>query len=259
MKVSKKILKIKKLKSKKKLVCLTAYSKPISKILDRHCDIILVGDSVATAFYGMKNTKSISLDIMINHAMAVKKAIYKSTFIFDMPINTYRNIKEAKKNAKKILKKTHCDGVKLESNGKNFIVIKNLVKSGIPVMGHIGYTPQYKKTFKPQGLKKNEARKLIYEAEQIEKAGAFSVVLECISPKVAKKITEKIKIPTIGIGSSNLCDGQILVTDDLIGLSGFYPKFVKKYLDLEKIIEKTIKRFKEDVRKGKFPKKTNTY
>ena len=126
-------------------------------------------------------------------------------------------------------------------------------------MGHIGYTPQYKKAFKPQGLKKNEARKLIYEAEQIEKAGAFSLVLECISSKVAKKITEKIKIPTIGIGSSNLCDGQILVTDDLIGLSGFYPKFVKKYLDLEKIIEKTIKRFKEDVRKGKFPKKTNTY
>ena len=126
-------------------------------------------------------------------------------------------------------------------------------------MGHIGYTPQYKKAFKPQGLKKNEARKLIYEAEQIEKAGAFSLVLECISQKVAKKITEKIKIPTIGIGSSNLCDGQILVTDDLIGLSGFYPKFVKKYLDLEKIIEKTIKRFKEDVRKGKFPNKTNTY
>ena len=100
---------------------------------------------------------------------------------------------------------------------------------------------------------------MIYEAEQIEKAGAFSLVLECISSKVAKKITEKIKIPTIGIGSSNLCDGQILVTDDLIGLSGFYPKFVKKYLDLEKIIEKTIKKFKEDVRKGKFPKKTNIY
>ena len=107
MKVSKKILKIKKLKLKKKLVCLTAYSKPISKILDRYCDIILVGDSVATAFYGMKNTKSISLDTMINHAMAVKEAIHKSTFVVDMPFNTYRNIKEAKKNAKKILKRTH--------------------------------------------------------------------------------------------------------------------------------------------------------
>ncbi len=254
-----KIFRIKKLKSKRKLVCLTAYSKPITKILDKYCDIILVGDSVATAFYGMKNTKSISLDTMINHSLAVKKGIKKSVFVVDMPINTYKNFREAEKNAKIISKTVRCDAVKIESNGKNFNIIKHLVKSGIPVMGHIGFTPQYKKKFKLYGLKKNEEKKLIEESKKIEKAGAFSIVLECIAEKTAKKITSIINIPTIGIGSSKFCDGQILVTDDLIGLSGFYPKFVKKYLNLKKILEKGIRKFKDDVIKGKFPKKMNTY
>ena len=254
-----KIFRIKKLKSKRKLVCLTAYSKPITKILDKYCDIILVGDSVATAFYGMKNTKSISLDTMINHSLAVKKGVKKSVFVVDMPINTYKNFRQAEKNAKIISKTVRCDAVKIESNGKNFNIIKHLVKSGIPVMGHIGFTPQYKKKFKPHGLKKNEEKKLIEESKKIEKAGAFSIVLECIAEKTAKKITSIINIPTIGIGSSKFCDGQILVTDDLIGLSGVYPKFVKKYLNLKKILEKGIRKFKDDVIKGKFPKKMNTY
>ena len=254
-----KIFRIKKLKSKRKLVCLTAYSKPITKILDKYCDIILVGDSVATAFYGMKNTKSISLDTMINHSLAVKKGVKKSVFVVDMPINTYKNFREAEKNAKIISKTVRCDAVKIESNGKNFNIIKHLVKSGIPVMGHIGFTPQYKKKFILYGLKENEEKKLIEESKKIEKAGAFSIVLECIAEKTAKKITSIINIPTIGIGSSKFCDGQILVTDDLIGLSGFYPKFVKKYLNLKKILEKGIRKFKDDVIKGKFPKKMNTY
>jgi len=259
MRVSKKILRIKKFKFKKKLVCLTAYSKPISKILEKYCDIILVGDSVATAFYGMKDTKDISLDTMINHGVSVKKASKKSTLVFDMPMNTYRNLKEAKKNARRVLNEVGCDAIKIESNGKNFSIINGLVKSGIPVMGHIGYTPQYKKIFKPQGLRETESRKLVYEAKQIENAGAFSIVLECVAAKIAKKITNLIKIPTIGIGSSNFCNGQILVTDDLVGLSGFYPKFVNKYLDLEKILGKTIKKFRDDVRSRRFPKKNNTY
>tara|TARA_A100001011_G_C14299319_1_gene840003 strand:- start:168 stop:941 length:774 start_codon:yes stop_codon:yes gene_type:complete len=257
--MKKKIIKIKKLKSKKKLVCLTAYSKPIAKILDKYCDIILVGDSIATAFYGMKDTKSISLQTMINHSVAVSKGIKKSVLVVDMPINSYRNFKQAKKNAKKVLKKTHCDAIKLESNGKNFSIIKKLVKSGIPVMGHIGFTPQYKKKFKPQGNNKKEELKLINESKEIEKAGAFSLVLECIAEKTSKKITNAIKIPTIGIGSSKYCDGQILVTDDLIGLSGFYPRFVKKYLNLEKILQKTLIRFKKEVLKQTFPTKKNTY
>ena len=134
MKLSKKIKKIIKLKSKRKLVCLTAYSKPIAKILDKYCDIILVGDSVATAFYGMKSTKEITLDTMITHNNSVKKAIRKSTLVFDMPFNSYRNIKEAKKNIKKIFKKTSCDAVKLESNGKNFNILNKSRPCEFPII-----------------------------------------------------------------------------------------------------------------------------
>ena len=257
--MKKKILKIKNSKYKKKLVCLTAYSKPITKILDKHCDIILVGDSVATAFYGMRDTKSISLNTIINHSIAVKKGIKKSLLVVDMPINTYKNISVAKKNIKIVLKKTKCDAVKLESNKKNHNIIKEIVKSGIPVMGHIGFTPQYKKKFKPEGLSKNEEIQLINESKKLEKAGAFSIVLECVAEKTAKKITNIIKIPTIGIGSSKFCDGQILVTDDMLGLSGFYPKFVKKYLNLNQILEKTFIKYKRDVISEKFPSKKNNF
>ena len=259
MKLSKKIKKIIKLKSKRKLVCLTAYSKSIGKILDKYCDIILVGDSVATAFYGMKNTKEIKLDTMINHCVSVRKSVRKSLLVFDMPFNTYRNFAEANRNVRKVIKQTKCDAIKLESNGRNFNILNKLVKSGINVMGHIGYTPQYKTTFSPQGFKLSQENKLLNEALNIEKAGAFAIVLECINAKLAKKITNSIKIPTIGIGSSNYCDGQILVVDDLIGLSGFYPKFVKKYINLEKLINNAIKNFRTDVIKKKFPKISNTY
>tara|TARA_Y100001970_G_scaffold262827_1_gene347555 strand:+ start:5997 stop:6770 length:774 start_codon:yes stop_codon:yes gene_type:complete len=255
----KKIYLIKKSKSKKKLVCLTAYSKPISKILDKHCDIILVGDSVATAFYGMKNTREINLETMLNHGKSVKRSLKKSLLVFDMPHNTYRKILEAKKNAKKIIKTIKCDAVKIESNGRNYNIIKSLVKSGIPVMGHIGFTPQFKKSFKIQGQKNKDEKKLIQEAKMIEKAGAFSIVLECIKKRTAERITKTIKIPTIGIGSSSFCDGQILVTDDLLGLSGFYPRFVKKYANLENIIESAVRKFKKDVKNKKFPTNYNAY
>ncbi len=257
--MSPKISKIKKFKSKKKIVCLTAYSKPISSILDKYCDVILVGDSVATAFYGMKTTKDISILTMINHAESVKKSIKKSLLVFDMPNKTYRNIKEAKANIKKILKKVKCDAFKIESNGKNHKIIKNLVKSGISVMGHIGYTPQFKNNFKVQGAKENESRKLLKDAKLIEEAGAFSIVLECVAKKTAEKITKSIQIPTIGIGSSNICDGQILVTDDLIGLSGFNPKFVKKYANTRALINSAAKKFKIEVENQKFPSKFNSY
>ena len=255
----KKIFKIKKSKSKKKLVCLTAYSAPVTKILDKYCDIILVGDSVATTLYGMSNTRGIDIATMLNHAISVKKFTKRSVLVFDMPNNTYRNFKEAKKNAKKIINTIKCDAIKIESNGKNYKLIKKLVEYGIPVMGHIGYTPQFKKKFKAQGVNPKDGEKLIKEAKMIENAGAFSVVLECVSKKMALKITKSIKIPTIGIGSSSFCDGQILVTDDLLGLSGFYPRFVKKYANLKENIEKAIKNFKKDVINKKFPKDSNTY
>jgi len=174
-----------------------------------------------------------------------------------MPRGTYNNPSQAKKNAKLILKKTNCDAIKIESNNKNFEIIKTITKAKIPVMGHIGYTPQFKKKFKVEGKSQKEIRRLIKEALSIQKAGAFSIVLECITPNTSKIITGLLKIPTIGIGSSSFCDGQILVTDDVLGLSGFYPKFVKKYINLNSIIEKAVKQYSKEVKAKIFPKNKN--
>ena len=255
--MNKKIEKILAKKNKFKIVSLTAYSKNIAKILDNFCDIILVGDSMANVLYGYKNTDKMTLDNIIQHTLSVKKGIKKSLLVADMPKNTYNNLNIAKKNAKLIIKKTGCDAIKLESNNKNFEIINELVKKKIPVMGHIGYTPQFKKKFKVEGNSTTSIKKLLKEALSIQKAGAFSIVLECLSPKAAKLITSKLKIPTIGIGSSSFCDGQILVTDDMLGLSGFYPKFVKKYVNLNRIIEKAVKEYTRDVKLNKFPSEKN--
>ena len=253
-------LKIKKIlakKNKQKIVSLTAYSKNIAQILDKYCDITLVGDSMANVLYGMKNTHRITLDTIIQHSISVRKGIKKSLLVVDMPKGSYSNPSQAKKNAKLIFKKTNCDAVKIESNNKNFKIIKEITKAKIPVMGHIGYTPQFKNRFKVEGKKKQEVKRLIKESISIEKAGAFSIVLECITPNTAKIITNLLKIPTIGIGSSSHCDGQILVTDDIIGLSGFYPKFVKKYVNINTIIEKAVKKYSKEVKTKIFPKNKN--
>ena len=255
--MKKKIIKILKKKNKSKIVSLTAYSKNIAKILDSHCDIVLVGDSVANVLYGHKNTHNVKLETIIEHAISVKKGIKKSLLVVDMPKGTYSNKKIALKNAKKIIKLTKCHAVKLENNKKNYDIIKYLVNSNISVMGHIGYTPQFKKKFKIEGKSIVKAKKLLNDALKIEKAGAFSIVLECLAPEASKLITNKLKIPTIGIGSSVYCDGQILVTDDLLGMSGFYPKFVKKYINLNTTIEKTIKKYSKEVKLKKFPSKRN--
>ncbi len=251
--MNKKIRKILLKKKKTKIVCLTAYSKNIAKILDKYVDIVLVGDSMANVLYGHKNTHKISLENIIQHTISVKMGIKKTLLVVDMPIGTYTNTKTALKNARLVIKKTGCDAVKIESNKKNYRIINHLVRKKIQVMGHIGYTPQFKKKFKIEGLSKKERDKLIDEAMLIEKAGAFSIVLECLSPRSAAIITNKLKIPTIGIGSSLNCDGQILVTDDMLGISGFYPKFVKKYANLNRIIEKAVKKYTREVKLNKFP------
>ena len=255
--MSKKIKKILEKKNKKKIVCLTAYSKNIAQILDKYCDIVLVGDSLANVLYGMKNTHKVSLNTIIQHSISVRKGIKKSLLVVDMPKGSYKNPIQAKKNAKLILKNTKCDAVKIESNNKNFKIIKEIVKSKIPVMGHIGYTPQFKNSFKVEGKSNNETLKLIKESIAIEKAGAFSIVLECVTPHTAKRITNLLKIPTIGICSSSYCDGQVLVTDDILGLSGFYPKFVKKYAKLNTIIEKAVKKYTKEVKSKIFPNNKN--
>jgi 3-methyl-2-oxobutanoate hydroxymethyltransferase len=254
---NKKIKKILLKKNKTKIVSLTAYSKSISKILDKHIDIVLVGDSMANVLYGHKNTHKISLENIVQHTTSVKMGIKKSLLVVDMPKGTYNNLKSAEKNVKFVIKKTGCDAIKIESNKKNYKIIEHLTKKKIPVMGHIGFTPQFKKKFRIEGQSNEEVSRLLKEALLIEKAGAFSIVLECLSPKAAKLITKKINIPTIGIGSSLYCDGQILVTDDMLGISGFYPKFVKKYANLNRIIEKAVKKYTKDVKKNKFPRKNN--
>ncbi len=252
-----KIKKILLKKNKSKIVSLTAYSKSFAKILDKYCDIILVGDSMANVLYGHKNTHKLNMKNIIQHTLSVKMGVKKSLLVVDMPKGSYSNSKKALKNAKLIINQTKADAVKLESNNSNFKIIELLVKKNIPVMGHIGYTPQFKKKFKIEGLSEKETYSLLKEAESIEKAGAFSIVLECLTTHAARLISSKISIPTIGIGSSSYCDGQILVTDDMIGLSGFYPKFIKKYANLERIIEKATKKYTRDVKLVKFPSKKN--
>ena len=212
---------------------------------------------MANVLYGMKNTHKIKLNTIIEHSISVRKGIKKSVLIVDMPKGSYKNPYQAKKNAKLIVKKTKCDAVKIESNNKNFKIIKEIKKAKIPVMGHIGFTPQFNNRFKVKGRNSKEISRLIKEAISIEKAGAFSIVLECVTPHAAKIITKKLKIPTIGIGSSSYCDGQILVTDDVLGLSGFYPKFVKKYINLNASIEKAVKQYSKDVKTKIFPKNKN--
>ena len=242
-------------KNKTKIVSLTAYSKSIAKILDKYCDIILVGDSMANVLYAQKNTHKISMDNIIQHTLSVKLGVKKSLLVVDMPKGSYSNPNTALKNARLILKKTSCDAVKLENYKNNFKIIKYLVQRKIPVMGHIGFTPQFKKKFKIEGQSNKETQNLLKEAKSIEKAGAFAIVLECLTSYAAKKITNQIKIPTIGIGSSSCCDGQVLVTDDMLGISGFYPKFVKKYQNLDRVIEKAVKEYTRDVKLNKFPTK----
>ena len=191
--MNKKIKKILLKKNKTKIVSLTSYSKSVSKILDKYIDIVLVGDSMANVLYGHKNTHKISLENIVQHTASVKMGIKKSLLVVDMPKGTYNNIKSAEKNVKSVIKKTGCDAIKIESNKKNYKIIEHLTKKKIPVMGHIGFTPQFKKKFRIEGQTNEEISRLLREALLIEKSGAFSIVLECLSPKAAKLITKKIK------------------------------------------------------------------
>ena len=254
-----KINKLLQKKNKSKIVCLTAYSKNIASILDNHCDLILVGDSLGSVLYNYKSTKQVSLDTMIEHSKSVKLGIKKSLMVVDMPYNTYRSSKEALKNAKIIISKTKCDAVKLEGGKSVAQIIKTLVRNKIPVMGHLGVLPQSAKNFKFKGKKISERNKVLSDAKLLESVGVFSIVLECVETSLAKIVTQKIAIPTIGIGASRNCDGQILVTDDLIGLNPINFRFVKKYSNIRNEIKKAVSRYSNDVRNKKFPLKKYSY
>ena len=253
------IKKIQKKKNKTPIICLTAYSKAIAQIADKYCDIILVGDSLSMVLYGMKTTRNIKIETMILHAQAVKNYSKRSLVVFDMPYKTYTNKLVAYKNAKKIMKLTKCDAVKLEGGKKIVNIIKHLTKKRIPVMGHIGLLPQTAINFKVKGKNLNQKKRILDDAKAVSNSGAFAIIIECVIENLAKLITKSISVPTIGIGASKYCDGQILVIDDMLGLSDYYPKFVKKYSNLKKVIEKSIKNYAKDVRLKKFPFNKNIY
>ena len=247
-------------KNKTKIVSLTAYSKNIASIIDSYCDIVLVGDSLGSVLYNYKSTRSVSLEMMIEHSKSVRLGVKKSLMVVDMPFNTYRNNTEALNNAKKIMLKTKCDAVKLEGGKKIINIIKFLIKNKIPVMGHLGLLPQSEKgKFSFKGKKNLERKKILNDARLLDEAGVFSIVLECIETSLARLITETIKIPTIGIGASKYCDGQILVTDDLIGLNPIKVRFVKKYSNVQKIIKIAVSKYSKEVKRKKFPKKQQSY
>ena len=254
-----KIKKILNKKNKFKIICLTAYSKNVASILDKHCDLVLVGDSLGSVLYNYKSTKEVTLETMINHSKSVRLGVKKSLMVVDMPYNTYRNSKEALKNARLVMKKTRCDAIKLEGGKKITSIVKNLIKNKIPVMGHLGILPQTEKMFTFKGKKISERNRILKDAKLLETAGIFSLVLECVETKLSKKITEILKIPTIGIGSSVNCDGQVLVIDDLIGLSESKFKLVKKYADAGKIIESAVKKYKTEVIKRQFPRAKHSF
>ena len=246
-------------KGKEPITCVTAYSKPMAEIIDKYCDIILVGDSVGMVLYGMKTTREVKIDTMILHGKAVKRSTKRSLVGFDMPYKTYSNKFIAYKNAKKIIKLTKCDGVKLEGGKKIVNIIKHLIKKGIPVMGHIGLLPQSSTVFKLKGKNLIEKKQILQDALALSNSGVFAIVIECVVESLAKEITNSVSVPTIGIGASRYCDGQILVTDDMIGLSNFSPRFVKKYSNVKKIIEKSVKNYCNDVKRRRFPSSQNVY
>jgi 3-methyl-2-oxobutanoate hydroxymethyltransferase len=252
-------------KGKRKITMLTAYDYPLASLIDRAgIDIILVGDSVANVVLGLDSTTKVGMTEMIHHAKAVTRAVKRALVVGDMPYESYQvNPKESVNNAKRFIDEAKCDAVKLEWFDQCLEVTQAVIKAGISVMGHIGLTPQTADKlggFKVQGKDADQARRLIEQAQELEKLGCFSIVLECVPDKIAEMITKKIAIPTIGIGAGIHCDGQVLVTHDLLGLfERFTPKFVKKYINLSPLIFKAMEEYKKEVMEGNFPDKEHSF
>ncbi|MAN50004.1 MAG: 3-methyl-2-oxobutanoate hydroxymethyltransferase [Flavobacteriales bacterium] len=254
---------IRSLKGNTPIVCLTAYTAPIARAIDEKVDLMLVGDSLGMVLYDYENTLQVTLEQMINHAKSVVNASSKSCVIVDMPFGTYEeSADKAFMNSARVMKETNCNGVKLEGGQKISNTIKYLTQSSIPVMGHIGLQPQsvlLDGGYKVKGKVKSEWQKFIDDAIAVQEAGAFSVVLEGMAEPLAAEITSTLKIPTIGIGASPKCDGQILVTEDMLGLTNVAPKFVKKYIDLEKNIKNAVDQYSFEVKNRSFPTSDHIY
>jgi 3-methyl-2-oxobutanoate hydroxymethyltransferase len=246
------------LKKKGKFVMLTAYDYQMAKILDETgIDLILVGDSLGMVVLGYQNTKSVTMEDMIHHTRAVARGTKNTPIIGDMPIDSYSTVEDALENAKQLLE-AGAHGVKIEGNRP--LIVEILVKEGIPVMGHVGLLPQSTDRFRLKGKKVMEAERILEDAIELDKMGVFAIVLECIPKSLAKKITETVNAPTIGIGAGIHCDGQVLVINDVLGFDeAFSPKYLKRYASIGREIRKAIVNFKDDVLNGKYPDEKHTY
>ena len=245
------------------LVMLTAYTARQAQLLDAHCDLLLVGDSLAQVIYGLPSTIPVTLEMMANHGAAVVRGSYHSVVVIDMPFGSYESSKEqAFESAAYLLKQTGAAAVKLEGGAAMAETGAFLNQRGIPVMGHVGLTPQAVNVlggYMARGRSDAEADKIVSDAIALDQAGAFGIVLEGVVEPIAIKATKAVSCPTIGIGASAQCDGQVLVTEDMLGMFERVPRFVKKYEDISSVIEKTVAHYAEEVRERTFPTADQTY
>ena len=245
------------------IVSLTAYETLTAAIADKHCDVLLVGDSLAMVVHGYESTVPVSLDLMIAHGRAVTRGARRALVVVDLPFGTYEESpKVAFRSAARVMKETECGAVKLEGGRHMAETIRYLVDRGIPVMAHIGLTPQAVNTlggFKVQGRTEAQWNGLMADAKAVAEAGAFAIVLEAMPGELAERITAEVPVPTIGIGASAVCDGQILVMDDMLGMAERVPKFVKRYAEIGAAIDSAIGNYAAEVRDRRFPAKEHTY
>jgi 3-methyl-2-oxobutanoate hydroxymethyltransferase len=246
------------MKGGRPIVSLTAYSAPMARCLDSHTDMILVGDSLGMVLYGMDTTVGVTLDMMVAHGAAVVRATQQACIIVDLPFGSYQESPEAAfRAASRVMAETGCSGVKLEGGVEMAETVRFLNQRGIPVLGHIGLMPQSVNAaggFRVQGKTEDGARRIRADASAIADAGAFAIVIENTVETLARSLTEELKIPTIGIGASPACDGQILVTEDIVGLGGdFMPRFAKRYAELGEALDKAVGQYADEVRNGRFP------
>ena len=240
------------------VVCLTAYTTPMARLLDDHVDLLLVGDSLGMVIYGFDSTLAVTLDMMIAHGAAVVRGTENACVIVDMPFGSYQESPQlAFRNAARVMAETGCGGVKVEGGAEMAETIEFLVARGVPVFGHVGLMPQSVHTaggYRARGRKDQDAATILADAKAVAEAGAFALVIESTLEPLARRITKAVQVPTIGIGASAACDGQILVTDDLLGLfPDFTPKFVKRYAELGRAVEKAAKTYADEVHRRRFP------
>ncbi len=255
---------VKAMKGSVPIVCLTACTTPMARLLSEHCDLLLVGDSLGMVLYGMESTTAVTMDMMIAHGKAVMRGAGKACVVVDMPFGAYQESKEAAfRNAVRVLQETGCDAIKLEGGEEMVETIAFLTARGIPVLGHIGLMPQQVHTsggYRSVGHSEQEAAKVRSDAHAIGGSGAFAMVIEGTVEALARELTSEVVIPTIGIGASVACDGQILVSDDMLGLFGdFTPRFVKRYDELGKRISTAVAAYAGDVRSHRFPSDEHTF